>query len=167
MKRQRTLEAFKRIVIGASLKQPLVVIFEDLHWIDDETQEALNLLVDGIASARVLLLVNYRPEYRHSWGNRSHYNQLRLDPLEPQDAQVMLDALLGENAELKALKQLIIEETAGNPFFMEELVQAEPRVHLGQQIAPSPNTHQIEQIGHLIVKTGVDSGNLHLNFITS
>jgi class 3 adenylate cyclase len=124
LRRQRTLDAFKRIVIGESLKQPLVVIFEDLHWIDDETQEALNLLVDGIGNARVLLLVNYRPEYRHSWGNRSHYSQLRLDPLEAEDAQALLDALLGESVELGSLKRLIIEETAGNPFFIEELVQA-------------------------------------------
>ena len=124
LRRQRTLEAFKRIVIGESLKQPLVVIFEDLHWVDEETQEALNLLVDGIRNARVLLLVNYRPEYRHTWGNRSHYIQLRLDPLEAGDAEAMLDALLGENPDLRALKLLISEETAGNPFFIEELVQA-------------------------------------------
>jgi predicted ATPase len=77
-----------------SLNQPLMVIFEDLHWIDSETQALLNLLVDAIANARILLLVNYRPEYRHEWGNGTHYTQLRLDPLGRESAEEMLDALL-------------------------------------------------------------------------
>ena len=70
VRRRRTLEAVKRIIIRESLKQPLVVIFEDLHWIDAETQALLDLLADSIANARVLMLVNYRPEYRHEWANK-------------------------------------------------------------------------------------------------
>ena len=94
IRRRRTLEAIKRIILRESLNQPLMVIFEDLHWIDAETQALLNLLVDAIANARVLLLVNYRPEYRHEWGSRTHYTQLRLDPLGRESAEEMLDALL-------------------------------------------------------------------------
>src|ERR1700737_2570405 len=124
IRRRRTLEALKRIIIRESLKQPLVVIFEDLHWIDAETQELLDLLADGGAHARLLLLVNYRPEYRHEWGNRACYTQLRLDPLGGQSANEMLDALLGGGASLHSLKRLIIEKTEGNPFFMEEIVRA-------------------------------------------
>ena len=124
IRRRRTLEAIKRIIIRESLKQPLVVIFEDLHWIDPETQELLDLLVDGIASARILMLVNYRPEYHHAWGNRTCYTQLRLDPLEDQSADEMLHALLGADASLQSLKRLIIERTQGNPFFIEEIVRA-------------------------------------------
>ena len=90
IRRRRTLEAVKRIIIRESLKQPLVVIFEDLHWIDAETQELLDLLVDSVASARILMLVNYRPEYHHEWGNRTCYTQLRLDPLGGQSADEML-----------------------------------------------------------------------------
>jgi predicted ATPase len=123
VKRRRTLETVKRIIISESLKQPLVVIFEDLHWIDAETQELLDLLVDSVASARILMLVNYRPEYRHAWGNRTCYTQLRLDPLEGQSADDMLDALLGSDASLQSLKRLVIEKTQGNPFFMEEIVR--------------------------------------------
>jgi tetratricopeptide (TPR) repeat protein len=100
------------------------VIFEDLHWIDGETQALLNLLADGIANAHILLMVNYRPEYHHEWGNRSHYVQLRLDPLGSQSAAEMLSALLGEAPELAPIKQIIIERTEGNPFFIQELVQA-------------------------------------------
>jgi class 3 adenylate cyclase len=81
-RRRRTLEAIKRILVRESLSQPLIVEFEDLHWIDTETQALLNLLVDGIATARILLLVNYRPEYHHQWGNKTYYSQVRLDPLK-------------------------------------------------------------------------------------
>ena len=101
-----------------------MVIFEDLHWIDSETQALLNLLVDAIANARILLLVNYRPEYRHEWGSRTHYTQLRLDPLATESAKEMLSALLGDEKELIPLKRLIIERTQGTPFFMEEMLQA-------------------------------------------
>ena len=124
IRRRRTLEAVKRIIIRESLKQPLVVIFEDLHWIDAETQELLDLLVDSVASARILMLVNYRPEYHHEWSNRACYTQLRLDPLGGQSADEMLHALLGGDANLQPLKHLIIEKTEGNPFFMEEIVRA-------------------------------------------
>jgi class 3 adenylate cyclase/tetratricopeptide (TPR) repeat protein len=123
-RRRRTLEAIKRIAVRESLNQPLIVIFEDLHWIDSETQALLNLLVDGIATAPILLLVNYRPEYHHQWGNKTYYTQLRLDPLGRESADEMLGELLGDGAELAALKELIIERTEGNPFFMEEMVQA-------------------------------------------
>jgi class 3 adenylate cyclase len=118
VKRRRTLEALKRIIFGESLKQPLVVIFEDLHWIDAETQELLDLLVDSVASARILMLVNYRPEYHHKWGNRTYYTQLRLDPLGGPSADEMLHALLGGDASLQPLKRVTIEKTQGNPFFM-------------------------------------------------
>src|SRR5437899_4916684 len=124
IRRRRTVEAVKRVIIRESLKQPLVVSFEDLHWIDAETQELLDLLVDSVASARILMLVNYRPEYHHEWSNRTCYTQLRLDPLDGQNADEMLQALLGSDASLQSLKRLIIEKTDGNPFFMEEIARA-------------------------------------------
>ena len=123
IKRRRTLEAIKRMLFRESLNQPLIVIFEDLHWIDGETQALLNLLVDAITNSRILLLVNYRPEYRHDWGSRTHYTQLRLDPLARESAGEMLSALLGDEPELDPLKRLIAERTEGNPFFVEEMVQ--------------------------------------------
>ena len=124
MKKRRTLDAIKRVLLRESLNQPLIVIFEDLHWIDGETQALLNLLADTIANAHILLMVNYRPEYQHEWGNRSHYVQLRLDPLGSQNAAEMLSGLLGDDPELGPIKRTIIERTEGNPFFIEELVQA-------------------------------------------
>src|SRR5262249_40886421 len=97
IRRRRTLEAVKPSIIRESLTQSLVVIFEDLHWIDAETQKLLDFLVDSVGSARILLLVNYRPEYHHEWGNRACYTQLRLDPLRGQSADEMLHALLGDD----------------------------------------------------------------------
>src|SRR5437899_1675199 len=124
IKKRRTLEAIKRIVLRKSLNQPLMVIFEDLHWIDEQTQELLNLLADSIGTAKILLLVNYRPEYSHQWTNKTYYTQLRLDPLGKESADEMLSALLGDGKDLIPLKRLIIERTEGTPFFMEEIVQA-------------------------------------------
>jgi class 3 adenylate cyclase/predicted ATPase len=124
IKKLRTLEAIKRVVLRESLNQPLMVIFEDLHWIDEQTQELLNLLADSIGTAKFLLLVNYRPEYRHEWGSKTYYAQLRLDPLGQESAEEMLSALLGDGKDLIPLKRLIIERTEGTPFFMEEIVQA-------------------------------------------
>jgi class 3 adenylate cyclase/predicted ATPase len=123
IKRQRTLDAIKRILLRDSLDQPLVVIFEDLHWIDDQTQGLLDLLADSVANARILLLFNYRPEYHHEWANKSYYSQARLEPLAGADGAAMLSALLGEGDELSPLKRLIAERTGGNPFFIEEIVQ--------------------------------------------
>jgi predicted ATPase len=113
----------KRILLRESLNQPLMVIFEDLHWIDEQTQELLNLLADSIGTARLLLLVNYRPEYSHQWNSKTYYTQLRLDPLGKGSAEEMLSALLGDGKDLIPLKRVIIERTEGNPFFMEETVQ--------------------------------------------
>jgi class 3 adenylate cyclase len=124
IKLRRTVEAIKRILLRESLNQPLVVIFEDLHWIDSQTQELLDLLTESIANVRVLLLFNYRPEYRHQWTNKGYYTQLRLDTLSEEGATAMLSALLGEGVELAPLKRLVIERTEGNPFFIEEMVQA-------------------------------------------
>jgi hypothetical protein len=123
IRQRRTRDAIKRIIVSESLVQPSVLIFEDLHWIDGETQALLDLVADSIGNARVLLLVNYRPEYRHQWANKSYYSQLRLDALGRESAGEILAALLGESAELDALKLMMIERTQGNPFFIEEMVQ--------------------------------------------
>ena len=123
LKKRRTLEAIKRILLRESLNQPLMMIFEDLHWIDEATQEFLNLLADSLGTAKLLLLVNYRPEYSHKWSSKTYYTQLRLDPLGKESAGEMLLALLGDGKDLIPLKRLIIDKTEGNPFFMEETVQ--------------------------------------------
>ena len=120
----RTLDAVKRLLLRESLTQPVIIEFEDLQWVDAETQELLNRLADSIASARLLMLVNYRPDYAHQWHGKTYYTQLRLDPLGKESAEEMLTALLGEGRDLLRVKRLIIDRTEGNPFFMEEVKEA-------------------------------------------
>jgi class 3 adenylate cyclase/tetratricopeptide (TPR) repeat protein len=122
-RRQLTLDAVKRLLLRESQEQPLLLVFEDLHWIDTETQALLDSLVESLPTARVLLLVNYRPEYEHTWHRKTYYQQLRLDPLPPESAEELLGALLGDGAELQPLKRVLIERTEGNPFFAEESVR--------------------------------------------
>jgi class 3 adenylate cyclase/tetratricopeptide (TPR) repeat protein len=122
-RRQRTLAALKRVLLRESQVQPLLLVFEDLHWIDTETQALLDSLVESLPTAQLLLLVNYRPEYQHGWGSKTYYRQLRLDPLPPASADAFLQALLGDDPSLAPLKQLLIACTEGNPFFLEESVR--------------------------------------------
>jgi class 3 adenylate cyclase len=122
-RRQRTLAALKRVLLRESQVQPVLVVFEDLHWIDSETQALLDSLVESLPTARLLLLVNYRLEYQHGWGGKTYYTQLRLDPLPPASAAEVLQALLGDDAGLAPLTQLLIARTEGNPFFLEESVR--------------------------------------------
>src|SRR5437899_7780657 len=122
-RRQRTLDAVKGLLLRESHVQALVVIFEDLHWIDGETQAVLEGLVESLPTARVLLLANYRPEYQHSWGSKTYYRQLRVDALPAASVEELLAALLGSDSSLEGLKQLLITRTEGNPFFLEESVR--------------------------------------------
>jgi class 3 adenylate cyclase/tetratricopeptide (TPR) repeat protein len=161
-RRQRILDAVKRLILRESQVQPVVVVFEDLHWIDDETQTMLDGFVESLPSARVLLLVNYRPEYRHGWGGRSHYTQLRIDPLGSQSAAALLDALIGGAPALDPLKRLLIARTQGNPFFLEESVRTlvETRVLVGSpgafQLARSVETIQVPATVQAVVAARID-----------
>jgi tetratricopeptide (TPR) repeat protein len=134
-RRQRTLDGVQRLFLRQSQAQPLLLVLEDLHWIDSETQAFLDSLVERLPTARILLLVNYRPEYDHRWGGKGHYTQLRIDPLVPENAQELLQALLGEGPNLQSLAQMLIDRTEGNPFFLEETVRglAETGALVGQR----------------------------------
>jgi class 3 adenylate cyclase/tetratricopeptide (TPR) repeat protein len=129
-RRQHTLDGVRRLLLRESQVQPLVLVFEDVHWIDSETQAVLDGLVEGLPAARVLLLVNYRPEYRHRWGGKTYYTQLRLDALPPETAEEFLHSLLGADPALVPLKQLLIGRTEGNPFFLEESVRTLIETHV-------------------------------------
>jgi class 3 adenylate cyclase/tetratricopeptide (TPR) repeat protein len=122
-RRQRTLDAVKRLLMRESQVQPLCLVVEDLHWIDAETQALLESLIESLPTARVLLLVNYRPEYEHSWGGKTFYTQITLNPLPPESAEELLGSLLGDDPRHEALRQLLIERTERNPFFLEESVR--------------------------------------------
>jgi predicted ATPase/class 3 adenylate cyclase len=133
-RRQGTLEALQRLLLRESQVQPLLLVFEDLHWIDSETQALLDRLVERLPTTQLLLLVNYRPEYRHSWGSKTYYTQLRLDPLPPASAAEVLQALLGDDPSLAPLKPPLIARSEGSPFFLEESVRTlvETQVLVGE-----------------------------------
>jgi class 3 adenylate cyclase/tetratricopeptide (TPR) repeat protein len=124
VRRRRTRDALKTLIHRESLDHTLLLIFEDLHWVDAETQALLELLADSIGTAHILMMVNYRPEYVHHWGNKTYYTQLRLDPLGRQNAAEMLSELVGDADEVQGVKDAIVARTEGNPFFMEEMVRA-------------------------------------------
>jgi class 3 adenylate cyclase/tetratricopeptide (TPR) repeat protein len=121
-RRQRTLEACTRLVLRESQVQPLLLVFDDLHWIDMETQAFLDSVIESLPTARLLLVLNHRPEYEHSWASKT-YRLLRVEPLPPETAEELLQALLGADPSLQHLKPLLIERSEGNPFFLEESVR--------------------------------------------
>jgi len=161
-RRQRTLDGVKRLLLRESQVQPLIVMFEDLHWIDTETQALLDSLVESLPTARLLLLVNYRPEYQHGWGGKSYYRQLRIDPLSPETADELLRALLGEDPTVEPLKRLLIERTEGNPFFLEESVRTlvETKVLAGERgahrLAKAVQSLQIPATAKSILAARID-----------
>jgi class 3 adenylate cyclase/tetratricopeptide (TPR) repeat protein len=161
-RRQRTLDAVRQLLLRESQVQPLLVIVEDLHWIDSETQAMLDSLVESLPTARILLLVNYRPEYEHAWSRKTYYLQLRIDPLPPESADALLTALLGEDSALEPLKRVLIERTEGNPFFLEESVQTlvETRVLVGERgvyrLTKAPGPLQIPATAQAILAARID-----------
>jgi class 3 adenylate cyclase/tetratricopeptide (TPR) repeat protein len=161
-RRQRTLAALKRVLLRESQGQPLLLVFEDLHWIDTETQALLDDLVESLPTARLLLLVNYRPEYQHGWGSKTYYTQLRLDPLPPASAAEVLQVLLGDDASLAPLTQLLIARTEGNPFFLEESVRAlvETGVLVGERgtyhLAKAPQSLQVPDTVQAVLAARID-----------
>jgi class 3 adenylate cyclase len=120
-RRRHMLDAVRHLLLREAREQPLLLIFEDLHWINGETQALLDGLVDSLASARILLLATYRPEYQHGWTSKTYYSHMRLDALAAESAGKLLDALLGDDPALAPLRQLLVKR--GNPFFLEETVR--------------------------------------------
>jgi class 3 adenylate cyclase len=161
-RRQRTLDGVKRLLLAESRVQPLLLVFEDLHWIDGETQAFLDTLLESLPAACILVLVNYRPEYQHAWGGKTYYTQLRVDPLPAESAEQLLHALLGSDSELDPLRRLLIERTEGNPFFLEESVRAlvETSALVGERgayrLARAVHTLQIPATAQAILAARID-----------
>jgi class 3 adenylate cyclase/tetratricopeptide (TPR) repeat protein len=161
-RRQNILDGVKRLLLRESRVQPVIVMFEDLHWIDTETQALLDSLVESLPTAPMLLLVNYRPEYQHGWSGKSYYRQLRIDPLPAATADELLTALLGGDSSLEQLKRLLIDRTDGNPFFLEESVRTlvETQVLAGERgtyrLAKELQSFQIPATAQAILTARID-----------
>jgi len=122
-RRHRTHEALKALVVRESQVQPLILVVEDLHWVDGETQAFLDGLVERLPTARLLLLVSYRPEYTHAWSSKTYYSQIHLNILAPESASALLQGLLGGDPSMAQVKVMLTELTGGNPLFLEESVR--------------------------------------------
>ena len=121
--REHTYQAVIRLLLSETRAQPVVAVFEDLHWNDSLTIGLLNELVVGAQNSRMLLMVSYRTEYRDEWSNRPNYQQLRLNPLPDDSFAELLQALLGSDPGLSAVKSFLAERASGNAFFVEEIVR--------------------------------------------
>src|SRR5262249_42105955 len=161
-RRQHTLTALKRVLLRQSQEQPLLLVCEDLHWLDTETQALLDSLSESLPTARLLLLVNYRPDYRHGWGSKTYYTQVRLDSLPSASADTFLQALVGDDPSLASLTPLLIQRTEGNPFFLEESVRTlvetgalvgEPG---GYHLTQAPPTMQIPATVQAVLAARID-----------
>src|SRR5262249_48648388 len=120
---RRMLNALRRLIVRESALRPVVIVLEDLHWIDADTQIALDRLIDVVPAARILFAVAYRPEYRHTWAGKPFYTQLRIDPLPAPAADLLLDDLLGTAPPIEPVKAQLLTWTERNPFFLEEGVR--------------------------------------------
>ncbi len=118
------VDGLKAVFLRESRRKPLILVLEDLHWFDQESLGFLDLLIDGLGAAPLLLLMTYRPEFRHAWTGKSFYSEVRLHPLPEETARHLLDDLLGLDPEHEDFKSLLVERTAGTPLFLEECVKA-------------------------------------------
>jgi class 3 adenylate cyclase/tetratricopeptide (TPR) repeat protein len=123
-RKNRILEALKRINIKGSEIRPLIGAFEDLHWIDKSSEDQLRHLLESIAGARILLIFTYRPEFVHTWGAKSYHSQLNLNRLSNRESLMMISHLLDTEDLDRDLEEFILEKTEGIPFFIEELIKS-------------------------------------------
>ncbi|UCD91127.1 MAG: AAA family ATPase, partial [Desulfobacterales bacterium] len=123
-KKERTKEAFKKIVLKSAELQPLVIAIEDLHWIDQSSEDTLKDTLESISGSKVLLIFTYRPEYILSWGARSYHSQISLNRLSNRETVLMVSHLLSDGRIGNNLEELILEKTEGVPFFIEEFIKS-------------------------------------------
>ena len=120
-KREKTFEAIRDLLIRGSQDRPVVLVFEDLHWIDKTTEEFLGYMIGWLPKTRILLLLLYRPEYTHQWGSKSYYSMIGVGHLSTSTSAELVAAILEGGDVVPELRELILNRAAGNPLFMEEL----------------------------------------------
>jgi len=123
-KKDRIMEACRNIVLKDSELRPLIMAFEDLHWLDKSSEDVVKNHLENIPGSRVLLIFTYRPEFVHAWGSKSYHNQLTLHRLSNRESLEMVTHILGTKEIERALEELILEKTEGVPFFIEEFIRS-------------------------------------------
>jgi class 3 adenylate cyclase/tetratricopeptide (TPR) repeat protein len=119
-RRPEILDALRALVVEQAARQPLVVVVEDLHWVDEMSRGALAALVDVVAAAPVLLVLTYRPGYEHGLGERTYVTRLSLGHLTDEESGALAADVLRATALPEALERLITSKAEGNPFYVEE-----------------------------------------------
>jgi class 3 adenylate cyclase/tetratricopeptide (TPR) repeat protein len=123
-KKYRIMEALKHIVIKGSEIRPLILAYEDLHWMDKSSEDVLRYLLESISGARVFMIFTYRPEFVHTWGGRSYHSQVNLNRLSNRESLSMVAYLLGTEHIESGLEDFVLEKTEGIPFFIEEFIKS-------------------------------------------
>ncbi|HYG88549.1 MAG TPA: AAA family ATPase [Azospirillum sp.] len=123
-RRHQTIEAVRALIVQRSRRRPLILVVEDLHWLDAQTQSALDAIVEGLGGLPMILLVTFRPGYRHHWSTKTYFSSVRLDPFTEAEAEGFLDAALGPDHSLLGLKRSLALRTEGTPLFLEEAIKA-------------------------------------------
>ena len=123
-KKERIIEAINRITLKGSEIRPLILAYEDLHWVDKSSEDVLKYTLESIPGARVLMIFTYRPEFVHTWGGKSFHNQVNLNRLSNRESLFMVTQILGTVEIDKDLEDLILEKTEGIPFFIEEFIRS-------------------------------------------
>jgi len=123
-RKNRIIEAVKRVTLKAAELRPLIIAIEDLHWIDKNSEEYLKRLFMSISGARIFLIFTYRTEYVHTWGARSYHSQLTLNRLSNRESLSMVSHLLKVGEIDSDIEELVLERTEGVPFFIEEFVKS-------------------------------------------
>ena len=143
-RRQRTLEALTTQIEALSRQSPVLIIFEDAHWIDPTSLEALGRAVERKRTLGVLLIVTYRPEFEPPWIGRPHVTTLTINRLGEREIAVLIDSVIGNNALPASIRRDIIERTDGVPLFVEEMTKAvletEDEGHARQTAAAIPSS---------------------------
>jgi len=123
-KKDRIIEAIKRIVLKGSEMKPLILAIEDLHWMDRSSEDVIRSILENIPGTKILLIFTYRPEFVHTWGAKSYHNQLTLHRLSNRESLEMVTHILGSKEIERSLEELILEKTEGVPFFIEEFIKS-------------------------------------------
>lgn len=123
-KRERTFEAIRDLLIRISFEKPLIIAFEDIHWIDKTTEEFIDHLIGSLANNRIMLILLYRPEYNHQWGSRSYYNRVRMNQLGSEASTELVKAILEGGENIPEISDLILKRSDGNPLFIEEFTHS-------------------------------------------
>jgi serine/threonine protein kinase/class 3 adenylate cyclase/tetratricopeptide (TPR) repeat protein len=132
----RTFDALRLLLLKASAERPLVIVAEDVHWIDRTSEEFLATLVGQLVASRVLLIATYRPGYRAPWMERSYVTQITIGPLSTDESARLLGSVAGEQHIAADMSSAILLRGEGNPFFLEELARTVVEQGAGDQIIP-------------------------------